>query len=583
MQRKLGLSLAAGALLMAAGLLHQAPAFAFGDDPGDINHVLLISIDGMHAVDFANCANGISGFKGGGTYCPNLKALALHGVNYLNTSTSKPSDSFPGLMAIVSGGSPRTVGAFYDVAYDRSLQPPATKTGNGLDAGTCTPGQTPTGTRTEYEEGIDIDQTQLNGGGTDGQANAIDPNKLERDPANGCNPLFPYNFVRTNTVFGVIHRAGGRTAWSDKHAAYIAVSGPGDGTNVDDFYSPEINSDASNFAAQAPKQLVIPECLSSGLPTLPDQNAIGDDYTGSFQNIQCYDGLKVMAVLNEIDGKLHNGSGHVKVPNIMGMNFQAVSIGQKLVYQHGSVATGYSTTGGYLDSLGTPSDSLYQDILFVDNSIGMMVDELKKKHLSDSTLIIITAKHGQSPIDPKRLLRIDGDDPGVTMAPSTIISALLPDSEVNQIGPTEDDVSILWLSNNTFAETKTAVGMLESGTNPALGGYDGGQIFWGPSLDLMFNDPSVDPRSPNIVIAPNVGVVYTGHQKKVAEHGGFAHDDTNVIMLLANPSFAPKTVDTPVQTAQVAPTILKALGLNPESLKAVKLEHTQTLPGLVFP
>src|SRR5579863_3289386 len=125
MHKKLGLRLAAGALLMVAGLLHRAPAFAFGDESGDIDHVLLISVDGLHAVDFANCANGISGFKGGGTYCPNLKALALHGVNYLNSSTSKPSDSFPGLMAIVSGGSPRTVGAFYDVAYDRSLQPPA--------------------------------------------------------------------------------------------------------------------------------------------------------------------------------------------------------------------------------------------------------------------------------------------------------------------------------------------------------------------------------------------------------------------------------------------------------------------------
>jgi hypothetical protein len=582
MHTKLMLNLAAVSFLMAAVSLYQPRALAFGDDPGDINHILLISIDGMHAVDFVNCANGISGFKGGGTYCPNLKALLAHGVNYLNTSTSKPSDSFPGLMAIVSGGSPRTVGAFYDVAYDRSLSPPATTTGNGVIGA---PGLCPAqiGTRTEYEEGVDIDQTQLNGGGTDGQANAIDPSKLERDPKNKCNPVFPYNFVRTNTVFGVIHNAGGRTAWSDKHAVYIAVSGPGNGTNVDDFYSPEINSNASNFAAQAPKQLVIPECLSGGVPALPDQNAIGDDYTGSFQNIQCYDGLKVMAVLNEIDGKRHNGLGSVKVPNILGMNFQAVSVAEKLVYQHGSVAPGYSTTGGYLDSLGTPSDSLYQNILFVDNSIGMMVNELNKKHLLDTTLIIITAKHGQSPIDPKRLLRIDGDDPGVTMAPSTIISALLPDSEVNQIGPTEDDVSILWLSNNTFTETQTAVGMLESGTNPALGGYDGGQIFWGPSLDLMFNDPSVDPRSPNIVIAPNVGVVYTGKKKKVAEHGGFAHDDTNVIMLLSNPSFAAKTVDAPVQTAQIAPTILVALGLDPKKLKSVRLEHTQVLPGLTFP
>ena len=577
MGKKLRVGAVVGALLLVASIQQ---VFADGDD---VRHVLLISVDGMHSLDFANCANGISGFKAGGTYCPNLKALAEHGVNYLNSSTSKPSDSFPGLMAIVSGGSPRTVGAYYDVAYDRSLQPPATTTGNGVNAGTCTAGQTPTGTRTEYEEGIDIDQTQLNGGGTDGQADAIDSNKLERDPANGCNPVFPYNFVRTNTVFGVIHKAGGRTAWSDKHAAYIAVSGPGNGTNVDDFYSPEINSDSANFASQAPANLALSACLQSGAPSLPDQLAAAahDDYTGSFQNIQCYDGLKVMAILNEIDGKLHNGSGHVHTPNILGMNFQAVSIGQKLVYQHGAVATGYSTTGGYLDSVGTPSDSLYQEILFIDNSIGSMVSELKKKHLLSSTLIIITAKHGQSPIDPKALVRVPADNAGTP--PSSIISSLLPDSEVNQIGPTEDDVSILWLADSTPANTATAVGMLQTGTNPVLGAYNGGEIFWGPSLELMFGDPATDPRVPDIIVTPNVGAVYTGKKKKVAEHGGFAHDDTNVIMLLANPSFAPESVNFPVQTSQVAPTILKALGLDPHSLKSVQLEHTQVLPGLSFP
>src|SRR3989441_1951246 len=134
-----------------------------GDDGTGIQHVLLISIDGMHALDFTNCAKGLSGVNGGNPYCPNLAALATHGVNYLDTSASKPSDSFPGLMAIVTGGSPRTAGAFYDVAYDRSLQPPALATGNGLAAGSCTPGQIPTGTSTEYEEGIDFDQTQLNG------------------------------------------------------------------------------------------------------------------------------------------------------------------------------------------------------------------------------------------------------------------------------------------------------------------------------------------------------------------------------------------------------------------------------------
>src|ERR1700759_1458046 len=111
-------------------------------------HVLLVSIDGMHSLDFVNCAQGIPGVNDGAPYCPNLAALGATGTNYLNASTSRPSDSFPGLTAIVSGGSPRTEGAYYDVAYDRVLAPPAKTTGNGVAAGTCTPGQ-PNGTRTE--------------------------------------------------------------------------------------------------------------------------------------------------------------------------------------------------------------------------------------------------------------------------------------------------------------------------------------------------------------------------------------------------------------------------------------------------
>jgi hypothetical protein len=40
---------------------------------GNISHVLLISVDGMHALDFANCSAGISGVNGGQSYCPHLR------------------------------------------------------------------------------------------------------------------------------------------------------------------------------------------------------------------------------------------------------------------------------------------------------------------------------------------------------------------------------------------------------------------------------------------------------------------------------------------------------------------------------
>jgi arylsulfatase A-like enzyme len=93
--------------------------------------------------------------------------------------------------------------------------------------------------------------------------------------------------------------------------------------------------------------------------------------------------------------------------------------------------------------------------------------------------------------------------------------------------------------------------------------------------------PNGDPRTPDIIVVPNPGVIYTGSTAKQEEHGGFSHDDTNVMMLLSNPGFRPRVVSS-VSTAQVAPTILQALGLNPRSLQAVQLEGTSVLPDLQF-
>jgi hypothetical protein len=539
-----------------------------------IQHVLLISIDGMHALDYLNCsANGT---------CPNLTALGTTGINYINTSTSKPSDSFPGLMALMTGGTPRTMGVNYDVAFDRALNPPLNATGNGLPAGPCSPGSA-IGTTTEFDEGININipgiinQMFLNGGAPsgDGGVNSIDPTRLERDTS--CNPVYPWNFVRDNTIYGVIHAAGGYTAWSDKHPSYSAVGGPtgtSTDTNVDDYYSPEINSNSQNFAVAAPPQLVIPECTQAGKPFLPDQFAVAaaDDYTGSFQNIQCYDGLKVSAILNEIKGMNHDGTAHAPVPNIFGMNFQAVSIGQKLIYKDGpTVPAPYSLVGGYTDSIGTPSGSLLQEIEFVDSSIGAMVAELKAQHLIDSTLVIITAKHGQSPVDSSRYKPNGSPDD-----PASILSTFLAPSENSAIGPTEDDVALLWLENP--ADTATAVSTLEL-ASPVSDNIAGiGEIFSGPSIGLYWNIG--DSRTPDILITPNIGVTYSNSKKKLAEHGGFAHDDVNVIMLVSNPSFKAGTNTLPVETRQVAPTILKALGLDPYALQAVQTEGTQVLPGL---
>src|SRR4030088_3593714 len=118
------------ASLLAGFIAVGSTPNAFGYDGQDseeansIQHVLLISIDGMHAIDYLNCAQGISGINGGAPYCPNLAGLASNGVNYTAASTSKPSDSFPGILALVAGASPRSAGVYYDVSYTRELAPP---------------------------------------------------------------------------------------------------------------------------------------------------------------------------------------------------------------------------------------------------------------------------------------------------------------------------------------------------------------------------------------------------------------------------------------------------------------------------
>jgi hypothetical protein len=572
MSKSYRIALFAGALVllvMPTLRLSAGPGPGHDDQRGrDIRHVLLISIDGMHAVDFENCAASNT--------CPTLAALGHTGVTYTRTTTSGPSDSFPGLMALVTGGTPKTVGAFYDVAYDRVLAPPTTTTGNGLAGGTCTP-NTINGTQTEYEEGVEIDQTMINGGGPyspfDGGVLSIDPNKLIRDPFNGCNPVYPWNFVRTNTIYGVIHAAGLFTAWSDKHPVYAVVSGPtgtSSPSNVDDYYAPEVNSN----------QTPLPVVTAGNNFDCSTIAASGNDWTTDFQAIQCYDQLKVNAVVNWIKGRNHLGTASAPVPAIFGMNFQAVSVGQKLI--KGAVK------GGYTDAAGTPTASMASEIAFVDAAIGQMVTALKHQHLLDSTAIIITAKHGQSPIDTNRFFPIPGHSGTNGMPPSAVLAALLPASATSGLGLAEDDISQLWLTNSS--DTLTAVGLLE--TNAQAIGL--GQIFYGASLTTMFNAAGVpnvpgpccrlreggDPRSPDIIVAPNVGVVYTGSLKKQSEHGGFAHDDTNVMLLVSNPGIRAHTNTSFVETSQVAPTILQLLGLDPSALDAVRTEGTPVLPNL---
>jgi hypothetical protein len=529
---------------------------------GKIKHVLLLSIDGMHAVDFYNCANGITGVNGGTPYCPNLAALSQTGINYVNAESSKPSDSFPGISALASGGTPKSTGIYYDVAYDRSLDAPAKKTGTGLEAGPCEPYVTAFGTTTDFDQGIDIDDTKLNGGApgatlTDGGVRSIDPQKLERDPKTGCTPVYPWNFIRVNTAFSVVHAAGGYTAWIDKHPSYSVVAGPG-GTGLDDYYSPEVSSTVVPLPGVKTVE---------GIPCDPIRDMVGvSAWNGSFANIQCYDAIKVYGLINEINGKTHLGAP-AQVPAVFGMNFQSVYVGE-------SVNEAGVAVGGYKNAAAVPSPELFYEIEYVDTAIGEIVAALKNAGIYENTLLIITAKHGESPIDPARYIA-NGSD-----TPATLLGQLIPYSEsplnTTGIGATEDDVSVLWLKRSVKVEG--AEKLLE--TDASEIGL--GEIFYGATLALNYNvggwEAGEDPRTPDIIVAPNIGMTYSGSTSMIGDHGGFGHDDTNVIMLVSNPTFGASTVSNKTTTTQVAPTIVKALGLNPNLLDAVKIEGTTPLP-----
>src|SRR5262249_41913650 len=198
-------------------------------------------------------------------------------------------------------------------------------------------------------------------------------------------------------------------------------------------------------------------------------------------------------------------------------------------------------------------------------SVGKMLTALRRQGLFPSTTVILTAKHGQSPIDPSLHLIVD--------------KHIIPNL-VNSVQPgllaqaTEDDVALIWLND----QTKTNAVVVALNGNKAQAHID--TILSGASLEQYFNDPTTDSRTPDIVVLPTHGVIYSSlTATKIAEHGGFSADDTHVALVIANPSLNKGIISASVETTQIAPTILHLLGLDPNKLQAVGIEHTQILPG----
>src|SRR3974377_1393368 len=292
------------------------------------------------------------------------------------------------------------------------------------------------------------------------------------------------------------------------------------------------------------------------------------------------------ATPNEVDGSNTPATKAAPVPAIFGMNFQAVSVGQKLVdpilscvrsQNRPGCAPNY-VPGGYEGGSTSASPiftpQLKGAIKFVDSAIGSMVQELRSKGVLATTTIIITAKHGQSPIDPVTLALIGHAE-----------TTVLNNAGVFPAQVTDDDVALIWMNPATqAADTAKGVAALQNSIshgNPARIQT----LLYGSALVAQFGNPATDPRTPDIIIQPIPGTIYSSSSAKVMEHGGFAEDDTHVALLtvnganVVNGALVGTTISGPVRTHQVAPTILSHLGLNANQLDSVRTEGIQVLPG----
>jgi hypothetical protein len=357
-----------------------------------------------------------------------------------------------------------------------------------------------------------------------------------------------------NTVFEVARAGGLRTAWSDKHPAYEILNGPS-GTGIQDLFTPEINSAADNA---------------------------GDDWTTNNALTQVYDSTKVAALINEIDGYDHSRTRAVGAPAIFGMNFQTVSTAEKLPVSDG-------LRGGY-NADGTPGPLLSQALDYIDIQVGRLQAEIAKKGLTNSTAIILSAKHGQSPIDPTLLRRVD--DAAIISAMDAAWAANHPNAAPLVAFSVDDDGMLVWLSDHSPAAESFAKSYLLNHSAPAnkiddpKGTYSTSvtasgltAVYTGAQADAQFGAPVGDSHAPDLVGIAQHGVVYTGGVAKIAEHGGAAADDRNVPLVVSGATIKAGAVGSgPVLTTQIAPTILKLLGLDPNALQAVQVEHTKVLP-----
>jgi len=253
------------------------------------------------------------------------------------------------------------------------------------------------------------------------------------------------------------------------------------------------------------------------------------------------------------------------------MNFQAVSVGQKLI--ESGVKGGYTTRRH-------ATFSMEAEIKFVDAAIGQWVNELKKQRLLDSTTIIITAKHGH-----RRSIRI-GSFPSRSQRHEWY----------STVGATRGSV-LAGLGNQPDrcyrgrhfvtvaqprASTLAAVGLLEANAKAAGSARYSTDPRWRQSTANRVCRRQAEIRVPRTSSLRRRGRHLHGKPEEAGGTRRLCPGRYQRYPSGIEPVAQARTVTSFVETSQVAPTVLKILGLDPSALDAVRKEGTPVLPGLHF-
>lgn len=341
--------------------------------------------------------------------------------------------------------------------------------------------------------------------------------RLPLDPRRGCAPVTPHALLRVNTLFEIVHARDGRTAWAGNSAALTDLLRGPSGRGLDEACD-------------------VTEAAGAREDTFP------------FETTQ--DASRVDALLKWIDGR--DCSGHAAaVPEIFGATLTAFDAAER------------EGVSAYQSYDGRPSATVNDALTATDGQVLRILAALKKAHLYDSTWIVVTSAFGEGAISPQRSKSVDV---------ASLVAAADSAERGVMLHIAAEGTAMLWLRDG--AKTGEVVAALGKRAD-ALGIAT---VATGAELALTMNTPAEDPRMPDIVIEPRESIRYAVRGPHV--DGGDREAETHVPLLISGVQLTGRVDKTWVPMTQIAPLLMRALGMDKFDLDALHHEHTPALPGI---